>query len=148
MSIDGFLTVPGIPGESTRAGHEDEIEVHGVTFGMEAPVARGGVARGRVSFDPVVVSKSYDRSSPALKGALATHRHLDEVVLSVQRTVEGEQADYLVVTLEDVSVVKYDLYLDTERDGVLVEQVAFTYRSVAFTYAGQYEVELEVRGAR
>jgi type VI secretion system secreted protein Hcp len=148
MSIDGFLDVPGIPGESTREGHEDEIEVHGVTFGMETPVDRGGVARGRVSFDPVVVSKSYDRSSPALKGALATQRHLDEVVLSVQRTVEGEQADYLVITLADVSVVKYDLSPDTERDGVLVEQVALAYRSIAFIYAGQYEVELEVRGAR
>lgn len=69
-------------------------------------------------------------------------------MLAVQRTVEGEQADYLVVTLADVSVVKYDLSPGTEGGGVLVEQVALAYRSITFTYAGQYEVELEVRGAR
>jgi len=106
------------------------------------------VGRGRVDFDMVVVSKYYDRSSPPLKGALAANRRLREVVLSVRRTVEGETRDYLVVTLADVAVVKHDLALAQDRDDVLEERVGFAYRSINFTYDGQYEVELEVRGAR
>ncbi|MFK5634989.1 MULTISPECIES: Hcp family type VI secretion system effector [unclassified Ornithinimicrobium] len=149
MSIDGFVKIPDIPGESTRKGHEDEIEIHSMSFGMGAPYDRGGsTGRGRVDFDMVVVSKYYDRSSPPLKGALATNQRLREVVLSVRRTVEGETRDYLVVTLDDVTVVKYDLAPAQDRDDVLEERVGFAYRSVTFAYDGQYEVELEVRGAR
>ncbi|TKB27768.1 MAG: type VI secretion system tube protein Hcp, partial [Mesorhizobium sp.] len=32
--IDGFLKVPDIKGPSTRDGHEDEIEIHGVDYKM------------------------------------------------------------------------------------------------------------------
>lgn len=144
MKIDGFVKIPDIPGDSQREGHEDEIEIHSVTFGMETPYERGGsVRRGRVSFDMVVVSKYYDRSSPSLKGALAAGRHLSEVVLSVRRTIEGESSDYLVVTLVDASIVRYDLAPAQDRDDVLVEQVGLAYRSVRFVYDGQHEVELE-----
>lgn len=149
MKIDGFVKIPDIPGESRREGHEDEIEVHGLTFGMEVPYDRDSpIRRGRVSFDMVVISKDYDRSSPALKGALVAHRHLPEVVLSVRRTTEGESSDYLVVTLADASVVKYDLAPGPDRDNVLVEHIGLAYRGLRFTYDGQHEVELEVRGPR
>jgi type VI secretion system secreted protein Hcp len=149
MKIDGFVKIPDIPGESKRSGHEDEIEIHGVTFGMEAPYDRGGsLRRGRVSFDMVVLSKYYDRSSPALKGALAANRHLSEVVLAVRRTTEGESSDYLVVTLADASIVKYELAPEQGRDDVLEGHVGLAYRSINFTYDGQHEVELEVRDVR
>jgi type VI secretion system secreted protein Hcp len=149
MSIDGFVKIPGIPGESVRDGHEDDIEIHSILFGLEAPYDRGGSRRrGRVDFDMVVVSKYYDRSSPPLKGALAANRRLGEVVVSVRRTVEGETSDYLVVTLTDASVVKYDLAPAPDLDDVLEERVGFAYRSINFTYRGQYEVELEVLGDR
>ncbi len=149
MTIDGYLKILNIPGDSVRVGHEDEIEVHGVTFSMEAPQGASGLARrGRVSFDTVVISKDYDRSSPALKGALAANQPLRDVVLSVRRTVEGESHDYLVVTLDDVSIVRYDLAPAQDRDGVLTEHLGLAYRSITFTYEDQYEVELEVRSDR
>jgi type VI protein secretion system component Hcp len=77
MKIDGFVKIRDIPGESTRDDHEDEIEFHSITFGMEAAYDRGGsVGRGRVDFDMVVVSKYYDRSSPPLKGACAVRQSM------------------------------------------------------------------------
>ncbi|SOC56273.1 Hcp family type VI secretion system effector [Ornithinimicrobium cerasi] len=149
MTIDGFLKIPDIPGESRREGHEDEIEIHGVTFGLEAHYEAGGSARrGRVSFDMVSVSKYYDRSSPPLKEALVANRRLREVVLSVRRTVEGETSDYLVVTLTDVVVVRYDLAPAPDRADTLAELVGLAYRSISFVYDGQHEVELEVRDIR
>lgn len=45
MQIDGFAKIPDIPGESTREGHEDEIEFHSLTFGMEAPQDRDGLRK-------------------------------------------------------------------------------------------------------
>ena len=71
MKIDGFLKVPDIPGPSERDGHEDEIEVHGVKFNMEAPHDPNSLSRrGRVALDMIVFTKYYDMASPYLKKAL------------------------------------------------------------------------------
>ena len=43
--IDGFLKVPDIKGPSTRDGHEDEIEIHGVDYKMVAPYDPNSVSR-------------------------------------------------------------------------------------------------------
>lgn len=147
MHVDGYARIPDIPGESRRQGHEDEIEIHGLTFGMGAPEGRGGgTRRGRVDLDPVVLSKHYDRASPSLKRALADNRRLAEVVVSLVRAVEGQTSDYLVLTLEDAAVVRYDLAPAPDQDNALEERVAFSYRTITFRYDGQYEVELDVLG--
>ena len=101
MGIEGFLKVPDIPGASARRGHEGEIEVHGVTFSMEAPRdPLGGARKGRATVDNVVFTKYYDQSSPYLKKALFDNTRLAQVVFSALRTTEGEESDYLVVTLK------------------------------------------------
>ena len=105
MGIEGFLKVPDIPGASVRHGHEGEIEVHGVTFSMEAPHdPASGARKGRATVDNVVFTKYYDQSSPYLKKALFDNIRLAEVVFSALRTTDGEESDYLVVTLKDAAV--------------------------------------------
>ena len=66
----------------------------------------------------------------------------------MRRTVEGDTRDYLLITLTDVAVVKYDLAPAQDRDDVLAEKVGFAYRSINFSYEGQHGVELEVRSTR
>ncbi|WP_163543352.1 Hcp family type VI secretion system effector [Occultella kanbiaonis] len=152
MAIQGFLKIPGIPGASVRDGHEDEIEFHGIEFGMAAAQAPGGggvgAARvGRVTLEPIRVVKHYDVSSPALKQVLFRGGHVREAVFAMTRTVDGDTSDYLVVTLTDASVIGYDLRPAPEPD-LLEESITFTYRSVSFVYDGTHEVELEGRRAR
>ena len=83
MKIDGFLKVPDIPGPSTRDGHEEEIEVHGVDYTMVAPHDPNSLSRrGRVALGMIKFIKHYDKSSPYLKKALFENKALDEVVFS------------------------------------------------------------------
>lgn len=145
MSIDGFLKVSDIPGESLRRGHEDEIEVHGVEFDMASPHDSATLARrGRVALGRFTVTKHYDRSSPYLKQALYQNRWLPEVVFSAYRSAAERAEKYLVVRLTNATVVGYDLRPGAQEPHLLEERIAFAYATIRFTYDDAHEVELDV----
>lgn len=145
MKIDGFLKVPDIPGPSERDGHEEEIEVHGVNFRMDAPHDPNSLSRrGRVALDMIVFTKYYDMSSPYLKKAVFDNTLLDEVVFSARRTIEGETADYLVVTLTDASVMKYEMSQAEDEPDLIEERVGFAYKKIKFVYDKDHEAEMDV----
>ena len=145
MAIDGFLKVPDIAGASARMGHEGEIEVQGVVFAMEAPRDPGGLARvGRVRFDPVVITKRYDISSPHLAQALADNRRFDEVVIAIRQGADDAAADAMVVTLTDAVLTRFAFQPPAADTGVLDEQLAFAYGSIAFSSEGGPAITLPV----
>ena len=147
--IDGFLKVPDIPGPSERDGHEEEIEIHGFQFAMDAPYDPNSLSRrGRVNLDMIIFTKYYDMSSPYLKKALFDNKPLDEVVFSARRTIDGETSDYLVVTLTDASVMKYEVSQAEDQPDLLEERVGFAYHAVKFAYDTDHEVEMNVRVAK
>ena len=149
MGIEGFLKVADIPGASVRHGHEGEIEVHGVTFSMEAPHdVTSGARKGRATVDNVVFTKYYDQSSPYLKKALFDNVRLGQVVFSALRTTDGEGSDYLVVTLKDASVTKYAMQPAEGQPDLIEERVGFNFQSISFSYDHTHEVELNVRTIR
>ena len=144
MKIDGFLKVPDIPGPSERDGHEDEIEIHGVEFNMEAPHDPNSLSRrGRVALDMIVFTKNYDMASPYLKKALFDNTALDEVVFSARRTIEGEtkrlsrgHPDRRVGhELRDASRAR------TSRT-CIEEEVGFAYHEIKFVYDNDHEIEM------
>jgi type VI secretion system secreted protein Hcp len=146
MKIDGFLKVPDIKGPSERDGHEDEIEIHGVVFSMEAPHDANTLARrGRVAMELFEVAKHYDMSSPYLKQALFQNKKLDEVVFTARRTIEEASSDYLVVTLTDASVDGYHVKTDEDEPDLLEERVQFSYKKIKFVYDDDHEAEMDVR---
>ena len=146
VKIDGFLKVPDIPGPSERDGHEEEIEIHGVSFKMEAPHDPNSLSRrGKVALDMIVFTKYYDMSSPYLKKALFDNTPFDEVVFSARRTIEGETSDYLVVTLTNASVMTYELRQAEDEEDLIEEDVGFAYHAIKFVYDKDHEIEMSVR---
>ena len=149
MSIEGFLKVPDIRGASVRHGHEDEIEVHGVTFSMEAPQdPASGARKGRAAVDNIVFTKYYDQSSPHLKKALFDNIRLGQVVFSVLRTTDGEGSDYLVVTLKEAAVTTYTMQPADGQPDLIEERVGFNFQSITFSYDHTHEVEFNLRTTR
>ncbi len=145
MKIDGFLKVPDIPGDSKRDGHEDEMEVFGVRFNMKAPHDANSLSRrGRVALSTLLVTKHYDKGSPYLKKACFDNTLMDEVVCSARRTIEGETADYLVITLTDASVVEYSVEPSLTDPDLLTEEVSFAYKTIKFNYDDSHEIEMDV----
>jgi type VI secretion system secreted protein Hcp len=145
MKIDGFLKVPDIPGASVRDGHEEEMEIFGVVFDMKAPHDANTLSRrGRVSLSTIRFWKYYDMGSPYLKKACFDNTLMDEVVFSARRTIEGETADYLVVTLTDASVVSYEMGPSSTESDLLEEEVAFAFKTIKFNYDDSHEIEMDV----
>jgi type VI secretion system secreted protein Hcp len=145
MKIDGFLKVPDIPGESIRSGHEEQLEIYGVEFNMEAPHDPNSKARrGRVQLSTVTVIKNYDKGSPYLKQACFKNKLFGEVEIFLRRTIEEESADYLVIKLTDASVISYTIRPSPLEPDLLEETVDFAFKEITFTYDVDHEIVMDV----
>jgi len=135
MKIDGFLEIPDIPGESIRTGHEDQLEIYGIEFDMEAPHDVNTQARrGRVQLSEVTVTKNYDKGSPYIKQACFQNKKLDPVKIYLRRTIDAESKDYLVINLTEASVQGYTLRPSPAEPDLLEETVDFAFKEITFTY--------------
>ena len=62
-----FLELPGVPGESTVAGFEKQIELDSFQLGPRNPIQMGtDTVKGKPAFSEIVVTKRLDKSSPTL----------------------------------------------------------------------------------
>src|SRR3954467_15003410 len=59
-----FLELPGLPGESTVAGFENQIELNSFQLGLSNPVQMGTErVKGKPTFSEIVLTKRLDKSS-------------------------------------------------------------------------------------
>lgn len=139
MPITGFLKIEEIPGESQRAGHEDEIDVHDMRWGLErtagATIGRGR-ARARANVQPLVIYKHFDAASPYLAKALHQGQAFKKIVLSVRKESGGAHLDYLVITMENVAITSYELASSQDDivDTQLEEEVEFDFERISILY--------------
>ncbi len=88
----GFLLVPGIPGESLDARHAGETDVLGVQFGetREFSLTGSGVS-SRVQFASILVETPFDSSTPQL----------------ITRGASGEILPFVTLTLRHADGFEY-----------------------------------------
>ena len=125
-AVDYFLKIDGIDGESSDKDHKDWINLLSVSSGIVRPASGTGAA----TFEPIVIRKRIDKSSPKLMEAIATGQHLNEVIIEVAHPTR--QGKYIKVTMNDVLVSSYQSQ-GTASD-VPTEEVAFYYSKIEFEY--------------
>src|SRR5918912_3232360 len=110
-SIDYFLKIDGIPGESRDAKHKDEIELVSFSWGVaqagRASPAAGGGGAGRPQFKDFEFLMRVNKASPQLFLATVSGKHLKEASLSVRRSGKA-QLEYLKIKFTDVIVTSYE----------------------------------------
>ncbi|WP_300037265.1 type VI secretion system tube protein Hcp [uncultured Roseobacter sp.] len=129
MPLTGYLKIDDIPGESQRVDHEDEIDVWGVSWGIEqqsSAVTSRLRRRGRAEIDPVVVHKQIDAATPYLADAVERGRVFREMTLAVRKDSGEAHLDYLVITMENVLITSFSFAEETRDGGSVVpaERVA------------------------
>ncbi|MCY4333110.1 MAG: type VI secretion system tube protein Hcp [Litoreibacter sp.] len=157
MPFMGFLEIDEIQGESTVAGHSDEIDVFDVMWDIERPSAgaRGsGRARGRAIATDFEFRKFTDASSPYLAEVCSTGRSFDEVVFTARNPVGTTPTDFLVVTSSDCFVTGYQMDgIEDETSGTLAETVSIAAQKIKIEYmvrhpdgssAAEHETECDV----
>lgn len=124
-----------VKGEVTTAGHEDDIQVLGWGWGVQANTAIGATAAtARRTFKQLLLVKGIDSASTGLLSALVTNDEVREAKLTM-RKAGGEALDYFVMTLGRARVVAVDL--DVGASGLPVERVAIAFGTVAIEYQRQ-----------
>jgi type VI secretion system secreted protein Hcp len=116
-SVDMFLKLDGIPGDSTDDKHKREIDLESFAFALGrggdgtgssgvAPATATTSAKGRLQ--TLRIDKVYDSASPKLFAAAATGRHIKSGTLTFRRTDDSGGLEFLTYTLSDVQVTSYD----------------------------------------
>jgi type VI secretion system secreted protein Hcp len=129
-TVNGFADVDGVPGESVAKGHENEIDVVTLHWCVTIETGTGGGGAGRAGFDGVVIGKHTDLATVPLVEAAATGRHIERVVITLERAARPAFA-FLVVELEDVLVTRVN---SSWSGGLPDEEVAFAFGRVCWEY--------------
>lgn len=142
MPITAYLKIGDIQGESQRADHEEEIDVHDIRWNIEqgsaAQVGKGR-ARARAQVSAVEIGKYVDASSVYLALACMQGKSFDEMVLAVRKDSGEAHLDYLIITMENVTISKYEvLGVGEDEDGQMLEEaVGLVFENVTYKYTVQ-----------
>ena len=108
-TVDYFLKIDGIQGESLDAKHKGEIQLESFSWGETRAgtmAAGGGGGTGKVHVQDLHVAKKLDKASPLLFLACATGQHLKEAILTARKAGKG-QLEFLVFKFRDLLVSSY-----------------------------------------
>lgn len=142
MPYDAFLELDGVPGESTRKGFEDQIEVESLDFGVDNPTSSGpgaGRGAGKASIRPLSITKQVDKASPKLFDACAHGKHFPKATITFHRSGGDEPVDYLVYNLEKVYISNYQINGSSGMEDRPREQISLDFGKVEVTYTPQTE---------
>ena len=139
MSVDMFLKLDGIDGDSTVAGHEDEIEVLSWSWGahQSGTMHRGkGGGAGKVSVQDITINKWVDQASPNLWKNVCSGKHIDEGILTIRKAGGDEPVEYMVLTLEHILVADIQTG-SADGDEDITEAVTLNFAKFKMEYTPQ-----------
>jgi type VI secretion system Hcp family effector len=108
-----FLKIDSIPGDSIIPGHENEIEINSLQFGVARPIGTpvgDGLLHGSTpSASEVLVTKMMDTSSPKLFAESLVGKSHDKVEIFLTKIQDRELITFAQYTLEDVIISGYSV---------------------------------------
>lgn len=139
-SVDYFLKIDGIDGESKVKGHEGEIEVMSWSWGVSnsgSAATGGGAGAGKASFSDISITKVLDKASPQLFTAVATGKHIPTVTFkAVADSGKDGKQEYYVVKLTDVLISSFQQAGASGGDRP-TESVSLNYAKIEIEYKTQ-----------
>lgn len=126
-----FVKLSNTPGSSTDSKHKGEIDVLSYNIAINQSSSThtgGGSAVGKANFGHFTFRKYVDKASPNLLKHCAAGKHLDELVLSVCKSGDGQQ-QYLTMTLNEVFITSVANVSSTETPRV-IEEVSCSYGKI------------------
>ena len=138
MSVDMFLKLTPIKGESKDSKHKDEIDILSFSWGASnsgSTQTGGGGGTGKVNAQDLSVTKYIDLSSPSIHLACHNGKHFDEAILIVRKAGE-KPLEYLTFTMKEVLISSFSTGGSGGEDR-LTENVTLNFASVKMEYKEQ-----------
>ncbi len=137
MTLDMFIKMEGIKGESQDDKHKDEIDVLSWSWGLEQSAAGnpggGGGGAGKVSAQDLSITKRTDIATPPLMLACASGKHIRDALLTV-RKADPRQLEFVRIKMNDVMVNSVS---DDSSKESITENVALHFSKVQVDYVRQ-----------
>jgi type VI secretion system secreted protein Hcp len=134
-TVDYFLKIDGIAGESRDSKHKGEIELESFSWGATQAVRPGGGGRaGKVQMQDFHFVMSVNKASPKLFLACASGQHLKHATLVARKAGKGQQ-EFLLYKFTDVLISSYQT--GGTEDVVPVDQVSFNFAKIEIEFRPQ-----------
>ena len=138
MTVDMFLKIEGIKGESADDKHKDEIDVLAWSWGASQSGTMhtgGGGGAGKANFQDVSVTKWVDKSSHALLKAVSVGQHVKSALLTVRKAGE-KPLEYIKLTMKDCLISSISTGGSGGEDR-LTENITINFGNFAYEYTPQ-----------
>ena len=130
-AIDMFLKIDDIKGESTTAGHEGEIDIETLQWGLTNQDKKRGGA-GKVTIQDLSFVMFFDKASPKLMQAVADGKQFPEAVITFRES--RDDAKILTITLTDVLISSYQTGVSQMSPDSLLDEVSLNFDKIFFVY--------------
>jgi type VI secretion system secreted protein Hcp len=138
-SVDYFLKIKGIEGESQDKKHAGEIELESWSFGETnsgSHAAGGGGGAGKVSMQDFHFVMKVNKSSPKLFLACASGEHITEATLTCRKAGK-EQQEFYTYKFGDLLVASFQTGGSSHGDVLPVEQISLNFAKIEVEYKAQ-----------
>ncbi len=142
VSLDTYLQIEGVDGESLDDKHKNWIELLGFSHQMDQPTSAsrgsaGGAATGRVVHGDFIISKYIDKASPKIYEAISKGTHFKKMKIECCRA-GGSQVKYLEINLEEVLIASVSLSKHSgSAEDLPTESVSLNYGKIEWIYTQQ-----------
>jgi type VI secretion system secreted protein Hcp len=137
MSVDIFLKLAGIDGESVDAKHKGEIDVLAWSWGLseEPPQTGGGGGVGKVKGKDLSIQKLVDLASPLLLSHSAEGKHISDGTLTARNQSKGGVAqEFLLFKMANALVTSVNM-AETSKDEIRpIETITLNFQKLEFDY--------------
>ncbi|MEA3277952.1 MAG: type VI secretion system tube protein Hcp [Pseudomonadota bacterium] len=137
MSVDMFMKIEGIDGESSDDAHDKWIEILSYNHGVAQPVsgvsATGGRTGGRADFDDFTAVKTIDNATPDLNIKCAKGEHVPKVEVELCLAT-GDKHTFMKYTMEDCVVTSVVPGGASQGETKPLETVSFAYGKLKWEY--------------
>ena len=140
MSLEAFLKIEGIPGESRKAGHADEIDILSFSFGASNPttVAKGtGAGASQVNISSFNIMKMSDLSSTAFFLRCAKGEHIPEALVTLRKSGGTNPLVFLTYKFTKVYVDSIQWSGSGGGDDSPTESLSLAFEKVEIVYSSQ-----------
>lgn len=135
-TMNAFLRIDGIAGESTDSRHRGEIDIESFGWsesqvGAGGSAGGGGRATGRTNMGGFQFSAFTSQASPKLFQMSAAGQFIKNVILTVRNRAGLETMTW---KLMDVTVRDYKIVGDTNRDARTRDEFSLDFQKIEFEY--------------
>lgn len=137
-SVDYYLRLDGVDGESADSRHMNEIQILSYSWGMNQTSSIGGSGggTGKASFSDMTFTTQLSKASPMLMLACASGQHVKMATFTAHRP-GGDTNQFFKVVLTDVLVTSYQSG-GSEATGEIVptDQFSVNFGQIKFEHTG------------